>query len=88
MLKALLAIGLLTAISATAALAAPTCNVDKADWQPEQNLRNKLMAQKWTIKNVKINNGCYEVYGTDEKGKKVEMYFHPKSLEVIAGQTG
>jgi len=77
-----------TLIGATAASAEPSCNVDKAEWQSEQALRDKLASQKWTIKNIKIDNGCYEVYGTDDKGRKVEVYFHPKSLEAIPGQEG
>lgn len=77
-----------TLTGATAAVAGPTCTVDKAEWQTEQALRDKLGAQKWTIANVKIDNGCYEVYGTDDKGQKVEIYFDPKSLEPVAGQEG
>jgi hypothetical protein len=79
---------LITVAGATAALAEPSCNVAKAEWQPEQALREKLAAQKWTIKKIKIDNGCYEVYGTDDKGKRVEIYFNPKSLEAVPGQEG
>ena len=79
---------LMTVTGATAAFANPSCNVDKAEWQPEQALRDKLIAQKWTIKKVKIDNGCYEVYGIDDKGQKVEVYFNPKSLEAVPGQEG
>jgi hypothetical protein len=74
--------------SATVASAAPACNVDKAEWQTEQALRDKLAAQSWTIANVKIDNGCFEVYGTDDKGQKVEVYFDPKTLEPVSGQEG
>lgn len=77
---------ILTLAGATATVAAPSCNVGKAEWQSEQALRDKLSALKWTIKNIKIDNGCYEVYGTDEKGQKVEIYFNPKSLEPVPGQ--
>ena len=73
---------------ATVASAAPACNVDKAEWQTEQALRDKLGAQKWTIAKVKIDNGCFEVYGTDDKGQKVEVYFDPKTLEPVSGQEG
>lgn len=83
-----MAAAILTFAGASAAVAAPSCNVDKAQWQPEQALRDKLAAQKWTIKNIKIDNGCYEVYGTNEKGQKVEIYFDPKSLEPVPGQEG
>lgn len=77
-----------TLAGATAAAAEPTCKVDKAEWKPEQSLRDKLAAAKWTVKTIKIDNGCYEVYGTDDKGKRVEIYFDPKSLEAVPGQEG
>jgi len=32
---------------------------------------------------VKIENGCYEVYGRDAKGNRRETFFHPKTFEVI-----
>jgi hypothetical protein len=75
-------------IGVSAAVAEPSCNVAKAEWQPEQALRDKLAAQKWTIKKIKVDNGCYEVYGTDDKGKKVEVYFNPKSLDALPEQEG
>ncbi len=82
------AIALFASAGTGGAFAAPSCNVDKAEWQAEQVLRDKLTAQKWTIKKVKIDNGCYEVYGTDEKGQRVEIYFNPKTLEAVPGQQG
>ena len=49
----------------------------------------------WVVKNginmtgmpsfvrVKVDDGCYEVYGTDAKGQRAEAYFDPKSLEQV-----
>ncbi|HMN37698.1 MAG TPA: PepSY domain-containing protein [Hyphomicrobium sp.] len=89
MRKLVIAIAAITSFAGvTAAVAKPSCNVDKAEWQSEQALRDKLAAQKWTIKKIKIDNGCYEVYGTDDKGQRVEIYFNPKSLEAVPGQEG
>jgi hypothetical protein len=89
MRKLFLATAALAALTgASAASAAPACNVDKAEWQTEQALRDKLGAMSWTINNVKIDNGCFEVYGTDDKGQKVEVYFDPKTLEPVTEQEG
>ncbi len=89
MRKLFLATAAVAAWAGTAvAHAEPACDVDKAEWQTEQALKDKLAAQKWTINNVKIDNGCFEVYGTDDKGQKVEVYFDPKTLEPVAGQEG
>jgi hypothetical protein len=39
--------------------------------------------QGWKINRVKITNGCYEVYGKDEIGRSVEVFFHPKTFEKV-----
>ena len=38
---------------------------------------------KLKIKNIKIEDGCYEVYGTDGAGKKQEVFIDPKSFEIV-----
>ena len=67
----------------TAAAEDDTCNVPQAEWQPQQALQQKLEAEGWTIKNIKIDEGCYEVYGTDAAGKRMETYFDPKTFAVM-----
>jgi hypothetical protein len=65
------------------AAAAETCSVPQAEWQPKEVLQQKLEAEGWKIKTIKIDQGCYEVYGTDGAGKRMETYFDPKSFEVM-----
>ena len=55
----------------------------KAEWKPQAELESKLGNQGWKISRVKITNGCYEVYGRDEKNGKVEALSHPKTFEVV-----
>ena len=58
--------------------------IPKAEWRPQAELEKKLVASGWKqVKRVKIENGCYEVYGLDEKGAKAEVFFHPKTLERV-----
>ena len=70
-------------IASSAAFATETCSVPKAEWQPEQALRQKLEIAGWKINRIKIDDGCYEVYGTDANGKRTETYFDFKSLEPV-----
>ncbi len=35
------------------------------------------------MRQVKTYNGCYEVYGLDDKGAQVEAFFHPKTFERV-----
>jgi hypothetical protein len=73
----------LTLISTGAAFASESCTVPKTEWQPEQALRQKLEAEGWKINRIKIDDGCYEVYGFDGEGQRAETYFDPKSFEVV-----
>ena len=57
--------------------------IPKEDWKPQAELERKLADQGWKISRVKVTNGCYEVYGRDEKNRKVETFFHPKTLAVV-----
>ena len=65
------------------AAAEDMCNVPQAEWQPKEVLQQKLEAEGWTIKKVKIDEGCYEVYGTDATGARMESYFDPKTFVVV-----
>ena len=87
-MKPLLCAALLTA---TAALAAPaqatglaTCDSGpQSGWQPQAKLEKQLTEQKWQVRRIKVDGGCYEVYATNEKGERVEAYFHPVTLEPV-----
>ena len=59
------------------------CDVPSKEWQQRDDLADKLKAEGWDVRKVKIDNGCYEVYGFDGKGKRRESYFNPRTLELI-----
>ena len=60
--------------------------IPKSEWKPQAELERKLTNQGWTISRVKITNGCYEVYGRDEKNQKVETFFHPKTFDRVVAE--
>jgi len=62
------------------------CNVPEDEWQPQETLEEKLKAEGWTIKRVKIDAGCYEVYGKTADGKRKESYFDPKSFKLVRSE--
>jgi hypothetical protein len=70
----------LVAIS-QAAFAGPKCTDEpKEKWLDQKAFQQKLIDQKYKIKVFKVTKGdCYEIYGWDEAGKKVEIYFNPVS---------
>lgn len=69
-----------TVFVAGAAVAGPTCTVPKDKWMSEADFKSKIQAQGYTIKTFKVSKGeCYEIYGFDKAGKKVEIYFDPST---------
>lgn len=74
-------IAALVSLVALPALASDRCHVEKSKWRPVDELKTELSAKGWTISNVKTEDGCYEVYGKDEKGKRVEIFFDPATFE-------
>jgi len=76
-------------LASTAALAQHgniSCTPDtpKAEWRGQMDLQKTLEARGWKVRQVKTYNNCYEVYGFDDKGARVEVFFHPKTFDKVA----
>lgn len=72
------------ALGTTAAFAGPRCNQPQAQWMKEADFKARLEQQGYQIKTFKVSKGqCYEIYGVDKAGKKVEIYFDPVSAAVL-----
>ena len=35
------------------------------------------------MRKVKVDGGCYEVYAINDKGERVEAYFHPVTFAPV-----
>lgn len=53
------------------------------NWQAQEKLTAKLKEQGWDVRRIKVDGGCYEVYALDGSGKRVEAYFHPRTLAPV-----
>ena len=74
----------LTVASPALATGKMTCNAGpQAKWKSQDALKASLAKQGWQVRKSKVDGGCYEVYGTDEKGNRVEAYFHPVTFEKL-----
>ncbi|MEP7156019.1 MAG: PepSY domain-containing protein [Betaproteobacteria bacterium] len=58
-------------------------SLPKSEWKKQIDLQKKLTDEGWKVRQVKTENNCYEVYGFDEKGNRVEAFFHPKTFERV-----
>jgi hypothetical protein len=60
------------------------CDVPKAEWRKQMELQQKLLSEGWKkVRQVKVDNGCYEVYGFNEKNERAEVYFNPKTFDKV-----
>jgi hypothetical protein len=81
-----LAAGLLAIILASPASATGLATCDSgpsSGWQPQSKLEGELKARGWQVRRIKVDGGCYEVYALNEKGARVEAYFHPVTLAPV-----
>ncbi|HEV8314353.1 MAG TPA: PepSY domain-containing protein [Burkholderiaceae bacterium] len=58
----------------------------KAEWMSEADAKAKIAAQGYTISKFKVDGNCYEIYGKNKDGKKVEIYFDAKTLDVVKSE--
>jgi hypothetical protein len=69
------------------AFASANCpSYPKEDWASEDTLKEALEAEGYKIKKFKIDGNCYEIYGRNKAGKKVEIYFDMKTLAIIKAE--
>ncbi len=61
-----------------------TCNAGpQKSWKSQAALKASLAKQGWKVAKSKVDGGCYEVYGTDPQGRRVEAYFHPVTFQKL-----
>ncbi|MGI9452872.1 MAG: PepSY domain-containing protein [Geminicoccaceae bacterium] len=72
-------------ITASAANAGPTCTTMPASqWLTEAEMKAKIGASGYAIDVFKKTKGnCYEIYGRTEDGRRVEVYYHPITGDVV-----
>ncbi len=69
------------------ALAGAKCEAHpKAEWIKDSDARAKLEEQGYKIRKFKIDGNCYEIYGWNKEGKKVEIYFDTKTLDIVKSE--
>lgn len=79
--------GSLAAFQAQATGLATCDSGPEEGWQKQEVLEQRLEDQGWTVRRIKVDGGCYEVYALDAEGQRVEAYFHPVTLEPVPTDT-
>lgn len=55
----------------------------KEKWMSEADFKKKVEEMGYKIKKFKQPGTCYEIYGTNKEGKKVEIYFNPVDAAIV-----
>jgi len=58
----------------------------KEKWMKEEDFKKRLESEGYKIRKFKQPGTCYEIYGTDKTGKKVEIYFNPVDASVVKSE--
>ena len=80
---------LVAAAFSASALAAPQCTTaPRAQWLTEAAMKQKVVDQGYQIKTFQVSGNCYEIYGKDKAGNKVEIYFDPTDGHIVKKRGG
>jgi hypothetical protein len=73
------------AVLASPAFAGPSCTAEpKSKWLSEAAMKAKIAELGYKYKVFKVTTGnCYEIYGQDKSGKRIEVYFHPITGSIV-----
>ncbi|MBY0410640.1 MAG: PepSY domain-containing protein [Burkholderiaceae bacterium] len=62
------------------------CNAPMQRWQSREAVRQMAAEQGWRIQRLKIDDGCYEIRGTDSQGRSFKAKIDPETLKVLKHQ--
>ena len=79
--RGLLALAL--GLAAWPSLADDDCDVPVRQWQSRDAVRQMAAAQGWQVQRLKIDDGCYEIRGTDAQGRAFKAKLDPQTLKVL-----
>lgn len=81
---------IITVVAATFAAVVPAAasskncgNAPQNQWLSLADITTKATGMGYKVRQVKVEDGCYEIYAVDKDGKRVEAYFNPVTAEVV-----
>ena len=76
-------LALATVLSVPPARARDDCDAPASRWQSRESVRQMAVQKGWEVHRLKIDDGCYEVRGTDAEGRGFKAKIDPETLEVV-----
>lgn len=74
---------LAAALAAAPALASDDCDAPVERWQSREAVRQMAARRGWQVQRLKIDDGCYEIRGTDAQGRSFKAKIDPETLQVL-----
>ncbi len=59
------------------------CDAPVHRWQSRDAVRQMAAQQGWQVQRLKIDDGCYEIRGTDSQGRSFKAKIDPETLKVL-----
>ncbi len=59
------------------------CHVPMTQWQPREAVQKMAQGLGWQVSRIKIDDGCYEIRGVDETGRRFKAKIDPATLSIV-----
>ncbi|MFX1676190.1 PepSY domain-containing protein [Paraburkholderia sp. A2WS-5] len=66
-----------------AASAGESCSKLLADWKPVDAVYAMAGQKRWHIDKLKVDDGCYQIKGSDADGRRFKAKLDPVTLDVV-----
>ncbi len=76
-------IALSLALIAVPALADDDCNAPVERWQSRDAVQQMAAQRGWQVQRLKIDDGCYEIRGSDADGRAFKARVDPETLQLV-----
>jgi hypothetical protein len=73
----------LVLVACLGAAADTHCSQPLADWQPREAFQKKLEADGWRDIAIRVDDGCYLVHASNERGERLHGKFDPVTLTAM-----
>jgi hypothetical protein len=60
-------------------------NVPAAEWKSVAEIKDKITAAGYTVREIETDDGAYEVKVVDKDGVRQELHVHPATGEILKG---
>ena len=82
-MEKLVAAVVLVLAGAGGVMADDDCHVTMERWQPREAVHAMAEGRGWSLERIKVDDGCYELRGTDETGRAFKTKIDPATLEIV-----